>query len=373
VIALDGLLKIIRKDQGLEEMVVEIEKNGDRHGEASEEPGLLGRAQVECERMRRMLVDLESVSDIQNRELESREVSLQSWLDGLVDGYADSSKQAGVRVNTTCDNGTYDIHAGFLEEIFTNLFENALKYGCTAEAPRIDVAGRIVGDHFELSVADNGDGIAPEYHHKVFEPFRRLDPAASSGSGIGLLAVKRLVHRLGGSVHLDSESGKGAKFLVRVPLLTQEDDSEGIATRRPRVLLVEDDLLDARSIERHLGKSHTITRVQDIKEADTRLSSERFDVVILDLSLPDGHGLELAHRMADKPFMRTPIVVVTAHGQGIDNLGSDSAVSACLSKSDITRPALLDAIEIAMRPRAMELVGEGASGAANSDGSQGDA
>jgi two-component system CheB/CheR fusion protein len=340
VLALDGLLSLIRGDSALEERV---------NGGEGEEPKLLKRAIVECTRMRQMLVDLESISGIQNREIESERVEAQRWLDELIARFAEPAKDKGVRVNCTCDAGTIQLATGFVHEAVVNIMENALKYGCTDPTPRIDVAGRILRDTLEISIADNGKGISPENHQKIFEPFRRLDPDAAPGSGVGLLAVKRLVHRVGGSITLESKEGQGAKFTLRVPLSEDSVPDEGSSENRVRVLLVEDDLLDARSVERCLRSTHAVTRVQDLGEAESRLEQQVFDVILLDLSLPDGHGFELLHRMNTVLKIYTPIVVITGHGEGLAPADMDAAIGAYLSKSDLEPAKLLAAIDRAMK------------------------
>jgi len=348
VIALDGLLDIIRQDSDLQERLEERDRERNGHGEEAPGATLIDRAVDECGRMRQMLVDLESVSQIKERPVERRRVQLQDWMDALIGRYADAASEAGVRVNCTCDAGSVELPTSFIEEMFTNLFENALKYGSEASSPRIDVSGRVADGTFELSVADNGDGIAPEHHHKVFEPFRRLEPSKAPGSGVGLLAVKRLSKRLGGSVYLDSDRGRGAKFVVRVPLDVAVDPEGRELPGKPRVLLVEDDVLDARTVERCIGQTHAVARAQDLKEAENRLRQDRYDVVLLDLSLPDGHGLELIHKMTENAAMRTPVVVITGHGEGIEDAESSAVIGSYVSKSELTSEALLAGIDRAI-------------------------
>ncbi|MCA9298580.1 MAG: response regulator, partial [Phycisphaerales bacterium] len=166
---------------------------------------------------------------------------------------------------------------------------------------------------------------------------------SGSGTGIGLLAVKRLVQRLGGSITLDSSVGKGATFIVRVPIQSEaritHDDHPS-----PRALLVEDDVLDARAIERLIGDEFVVIRAQDLEEAASRMESERFDVVLLDLSLPDGHGLQLLQRMTMKLDHRIPTVVITGHGEGLATDESDPLIGAFVSKHALDRKTLRDAI-----------------------------
>ncbi|MEZ4655122.1 MAG: CheR family methyltransferase [Candidatus Eisenbacteria bacterium] len=307
---------------------------------------LLARAEAECQRMERMLSDLGHVSGITRRSVPREEVELQSWLDEIVSQFQEEAAKKEIRLNWTCDNASVRIARAAIEESLLNLIENALRYGTTGERPRVDVSCQVNQDVLEISVRDNGQGIALENHQKIFEPFRRLQPELCNGSGIGLVAARRLIAKLGGTVSLDSALGQGAKFTIRVPLL---DRLRADARQRElQVLLVEDDALDAKSIVRALGESVQVTRVKEIAEADERLSNQYFDVVLLDLSLPDGHGFELVQKMRTDLGLEVPVVVITGHGEGVVPSAMSASISGYVPKSDLTRDTLHSSIASAI-------------------------
>jgi len=101
-----------------------------------------------------------------------------------------------------------------LASLFQNLLGNGLKYRAPDRQPRLSVtAERIAPDHWRFAVADNGIGIAPQYHDKIFEIFQRLDPIThTEGTGIGLTLCRRIVHRFGGIIWVDSTPGEGTTF-----------------------------------------------------------------------------------------------------------------------------------------------------------------
>ncbi len=109
-----------------------------------------------------------------------------------------------------------------LTEVYQNLLENAVKYMGDQPEPRIDVGSRrdpaAEGrEETVFYVADNGMGIAPEYHRKVFGLFERLD-AGTEGTGVGLALVKRIVEVHGGRIWVESEGlGKGSRFCFTLP------------------------------------------------------------------------------------------------------------------------------------------------------------
>jgi signal transduction histidine kinase len=102
-------------------------------------------------------------------------------------------------------------------QVFTNLLDNAVKYRDPNRPGIIRITGKTVKNFSEYCVEDNGIGIAPEHQSRVFEIFRRLDPQATEGDGLGLTIVKKIVSRLNGSIRLESEAGRGSRFFVTLP------------------------------------------------------------------------------------------------------------------------------------------------------------
>jgi signal transduction histidine kinase len=105
-----------------------------------------------------------------------------------------------------------------LEQVFGNLVDNAIKYRAKSRPPRIQIRAKPDrGGTLLVEVADNGRGIGPEDHARVFDLFRRAGPQDQAGEGIGLAHVQALVRRLGGQITLTSELGIGTTFRVRLP------------------------------------------------------------------------------------------------------------------------------------------------------------
>lgn len=107
-----------------------------------------------------------------------------------------------------------------LEQVLGNLLDNAVKYLDPARPGRIVLRGRAQGGRAEIEVEDNGRGIDPRDHARIFELFRRSGPQDRPGEGVGLAHVRTLVRRLGGDIACSSERGKGSVFRVTLPLVT---------------------------------------------------------------------------------------------------------------------------------------------------------
>jgi two-component system sensor kinase FixL len=99
-----------------------------------------------------------------------------------------------------------------LQQVFMNLLGNAIKHAAS-DSPRIDVAWSDAGAFFEFTVQDNGQGIAPQYHERIFGIFQTLEARDKvEGTGIGLSVVQKIVEAKGGRVWVESDTGKGARF-----------------------------------------------------------------------------------------------------------------------------------------------------------------
>ncbi|MBD3676772.1 MAG: CHASE domain-containing protein [Rhodobacteraceae bacterium] len=110
------------------------------------------------------------------------------------------------------------VNAVQFSQIVANLLENARQHHPNPSNLKIQITGQVTGDDFRLIVTDNGPGIDPRYHGKIFEMFQSLGQKGGSGStGIGLSIVRRAAEGLGGSVSLESREGKGAAFTVTLP------------------------------------------------------------------------------------------------------------------------------------------------------------
>jgi len=105
-----------------------------------------------------------------------------------------------------------------LTEVLQNLIDNAVKYMGDQPDPRIEIGQRGAEDNKPIFyVKDNGIGIAPEYHERIFGLFNKLD-ARSEGTGVGLALVKRIIEFHGGRIWVESELGKGSIFYFTLPV-----------------------------------------------------------------------------------------------------------------------------------------------------------
>jgi signal transduction histidine kinase len=205
-----------------------------------------------------------------------------------------------------------------LEQIFWNLLKNAVKF--TPKDGTITVETRNVDGSVQISVSDTGVGIDPKMLPKIFDAFEQGGRDVTKkfgGLGLGLAICRAVAELHGGKISAQSDGPeKGATFMVTLPILSPEqaasDDGRpsrqgaGDTERSPlRLLLVEDSPATLKIISRLFKNvGYQVTGAQDLATARTVVQQAKFDLVISDLGLPDGSGLELMRELRDRFGLR---------------------------------------------------------------------
>lgn len=172
----------------------------------------LERIDVAAERMGRLLSEILELSRIGRQVNPAEVVSLNSLAAEAIESLRGSITKSGAEVHV--QPGLPEVFGDRrrLGEVFQNLLENAVKYRGDQPRPRIEIGGEERGGEVLCYVRDNGLGVEPEYHERIFRLFNQLDPSCE-GSGVGLALVKRIVDVHGGKVWVESEGrGRGATF-----------------------------------------------------------------------------------------------------------------------------------------------------------------
>ncbi len=162
-------------------------------------------------RMQRLLGELLELSRIGRIMNPPEEVAFAAIAREAIEMVRGSIEARGVVVEVAPDLPTVFGDRARLVEVVQNLLDNACKFMGDQPQPRIEIGFRQDGDKSIFYVRDNGIGIDPQYHDKVFGLFDKLDPT-SEGTGIGLALAKRIVETHGGKIWIESESGQGATF-----------------------------------------------------------------------------------------------------------------------------------------------------------------
>jgi signal transduction histidine kinase len=223
-----------------------------------------------------------------------------------------------------------------LTQIVVNLVDNAAKF--TPDGGRIWMVAKRLGDECELTIADNGIGIACESLPDIFTLFtqgeRSLD-RRQGGLGVGLALVKNLVELHGGSIRAFSTGvGNGSEFVIRLPLLKAAPvahESAPLDEQRSdvchRILVVDDHVGSASTLATLLKMlGHEVEIAHNAQDALVLAGRFRPGIAILDIGLPDMNGYELAARLLQLPETRdSTLVALTGYGQDEDRRRSAQA------------------------------------------------
>ena len=157
--------------------------------------------------------------------LKIERLNMTELLGSIVQAMEFQIKEAGAKMSLSdlppcLGDGTQ------INQVFSNLLENAIKYRSPARPLAVTIRGEAAPDHVVYSVTDNGIGIAQGHESKVFEIFHRLNPRDSEGEGLGLTIAQRILERQGGRIWVESTLGTGSTFFVSLPAAGETKDRE---------------------------------------------------------------------------------------------------------------------------------------------------
>ncbi|MCP4736332.1 MAG: GHKL domain-containing protein, partial [Bosea sp.] len=178
----------------------------------------VGRIDAAAAKMAALLEDLLALSRIGRQSGQLEDVALGEIAREAQEPVAGAIAQGGVEVEIASDLPAVRGDHARLVELVQNLIENAVRYMGDQPAPRIEIEMRETAATPVFFVRDNGIGIDPRYHEKIFGLFERLDPQATEGTGVGLALVQRIVELHGGRIWVESKGeGQGSTFCFTLP------------------------------------------------------------------------------------------------------------------------------------------------------------
>ncbi|MEJ1238158.1 tetratricopeptide repeat protein [Chryseolinea sp. T2] len=177
---------------------------------------LFAKVKETAHNLDKMLVKLQSISDVGTQHLVYKEVLLKEIIDSVLDAFKTEIELMSIKVTTSIDlTSSFFSYPAMIRIIIENLVENSIGFASIAE-PRIDIRAYNLGDNVVIKVEDNGQGIDPALQEKVFDMYFR-GSERSKGNGLGLYIVRKAVEKLNGAIELTSAVGKGASFRILLP------------------------------------------------------------------------------------------------------------------------------------------------------------
>ncbi len=240
---------------------------------------------------------------------------------------------------------------GRLRQVLTNLLGNAIKF-TSHGAVTLEVAP--LANRLKFTVTDTGIGIPADKQNIVFDAFQQADNSTSrryGGTGLGLTISKKLVESMGGQLRLESELGKGSTFWFSIdapastPERPVEKPLEETPVRPMRILVVEDNRVNQHLILALLRKRGHITAVAgNGVEALTAVERDSFDLVLMDIQMPEMDGLEAVRRIRkaeEKTGQHLPVVAMTARAM----VGDRESILAAGMDDYLEKPVQLERLD----------------------------
>ncbi|WP_314945016.1 hybrid sensor histidine kinase/response regulator [Bradyrhizobium cosmicum] len=289
--------------------------------------------------------------------LETRDFRLDQLIETATDLMRPQAFGKGLTFDLACDPALNTFVHGDpvrLNRILLNLIGNAIKFtprgGIGLNATAAQDAEQVL---LRITIRDTGIGIAPDMHERIFEDFVQADDSIArrfGGTGLGLATARRLTRLMRGELTVASTPGAGSTFTLQVPLGCA---ASGIAqgappplSRQLRVLLVDDDPVNCEVGEAILNRlGHRATIARNGASAVTLARDQAFDIILMDLHMPDMDGVEAAAHIGKLGLPKMPrIIAVTADVSG---RARERLAGAGIAKI-VSKPILINALREAI-------------------------
>ncbi|MDX2037945.1 MAG: PAS domain S-box protein [Isosphaeraceae bacterium] len=295
-----------------------------------------------------IISDILDLSKIEAGKLELESIDYSPWqiVQEVHTALALKAEEHGIRFEVSSAGPLPDrvrIDPTRFRQVLVNLVSNAVKFTPAGKTVRVKMrftpTGSRWGPELVVDVIDEGIGMSSEQISRLFRPFQQGDSSMSrryGGTGLGLTISKRLVEALEGSIEVESDLGVGSRFTVRIPARSATfAEDRGAASRgrhhersdpsttepahlQGRILLAEDSPDNRRVLLYYLKKAGLVPEIAEngVIAVEKALGGD-FDLILMDMQMPECDGYEAASRLRRSGFDR-PIIALTAHALSSD-------------------------------------------------------
>ncbi|MCY0093646.1 CHASE domain-containing protein [Hoeflea ulvae] len=291
---------------------------------------LVDIAHKNCERLTLLINDILDIDKIASGQMrfEMKQQDLGSLLELAVDVNEPYAANLGVRIKSgkVDPDMAINVDPERFAQVMANLLSNAAKFSDSGDV--VEVSARRHGEMVRVVVKDQGVGIAEEFRSQIFGKFLQSDSSSTrvkGGSGLGLHISKQIVERMGGVIGFETETGKGTTFWVDFPVPEPEnpagpvngDEEQHLLLHYrqrevPALLHIEDDEDLSRILATYLHGTASVVTATTLKSAEALLRDKQFDLIVLDLGLPDGSGLEFLEKLTSLVEIPVPVMILSA-------------------------------------------------------------
>ncbi|MDQ1078505.1 ATP-binding protein [Pseudoroseomonas cervicalis] len=272
---------------------------------------LVGIALSNSERLVLLVNDILDLQKIESGRIQFdwTELNLTTILQRSLEANEGYAASFGIQLKLDGDLVPAPIHgdANRLMQILCNLMSNAIKFSPVGQSVELHLSLLEEEGLARIAVADRGPGIPAEFRSRIFSRFAQADGSdrrAKGGTGLGLAITKALVEHHAGSIGFAAREGGGTVFTITLPLLRPRVPQPVPVLRQgemPRALHVDDDRDLCHVVASLLAPQVVLRSAHGMEEAQRLLAEEHFDILIIDVNLPDGNGLALSGRAGAGP------------------------------------------------------------------------
>lgn len=323
----------------------ELEKEKNISPEGKEQ---LSRIKRNAKKMQHLVTDLIDINRIDKTQarLQATLVQIDLFIQQQLANFKSLSQQKRISLSYTRNTSIKEIWMDtyLMEQAISNLLSNAFKFTSSGGKVSILVEENTFADHLYIRVIDNGVGLPLSAIDQIFEPFYQASPSPQ-GSGIGLAYVKEIISLHHGQVTVSSKENMGSSFTLRLPIgkqhlkdeelrITDEpstsfftnfedlrdpsDDeireNSSFHSRKSANILIIDDHVDIRHfLKTLLEKEYNVIFAKNFADAKNKIERSYPDLIISDIMLPDGNGLDLLQTIkSNVPTSQIPVLLLSA-------------------------------------------------------------